>query len=156
MFGKKKNLSEKELKIQEQNMKVQEESWAREKDLLERQYKMQEERKNLKPKGKITTTKWIVLFLFLNCTAIEIFTGWATYESLIISQQIGTYADFSPLVALIGAVVGEVMGFAVYAAKSTKENTAGGIVYDQAMQAAQSMIKAETEPGGVEDPEAAG
>ena len=25
------------------------------------------------------------------------------------------------------------MGFAIYAVKSTKENTAGGIIYDQAM-----------------------
>lgn len=41
--------------------------------------------------------------------------------------------DFSPIVTLIGAVVGEVIGFAIYAAKSTKENTEGGIVYQNMM-----------------------
>ena len=42
--------------------------------------------------------------------------------------------DFSPLVTLIGAVVTEVMGFAVYAVKATKENTANGITYMMAQQ----------------------
>jgi len=42
--------------------------------------------------------------------------------------------DFSPLVTLIGAVVSEVIGFAIYSIKATKENTKGGIVYDTAMK----------------------
>ena len=42
--------------------------------------------------------------------------------------------DFSPLVTLIGAVVSEVIGFAVYAIKATKENTANGITYMVAQQ----------------------
>ena len=37
--------------------------------------------------------------------------------------------DFSALQSLITAVVAEVVGFAIYALKSTKENTKGGIVY---------------------------
>jgi len=37
--------------------------------------------------------------------------------------------DFTPIVTLIGAVVGEIIGFAIYAAKAAKENTVGGIVY---------------------------
>lgn len=41
--------------------------------------------------------------------------------------------DFGPLTMLITAVVSEVIGFAIYAVKSTKENTVGGIVYDTAM-----------------------
>ena len=40
---------------------------------------------------------------------------------------------FSPLVALISAVVGEVIAFAIYALKSAKENTKGGIVYETAI-----------------------
>ena len=47
--------------------------------------------------------------------------------------------DFSPLVALIGAVIGEVIGFAVYSLKSAKENTKNGIVYEQAMLEYQSQ-----------------
>ena len=42
----------------------------------------------------------------------------------------GTMIDFTPLVALIGAVVGEVFSYAIYSLKSTKENTVGGIIYD--------------------------
>ena len=42
--------------------------------------------------------------------------------------------DFTPLVALIGAVVSEVVGYAVYALKSAKENTVGGITYESAMR----------------------
>ena len=149
MIKRNKNLTDRDFKIQEQKMKVREDSWNKEKELLERQYKLQEERRNLRPKSKITTTKWIILFLFINCTAIEIFTGWSTYKSLMISEMLGTYADFSPLVALIGAVIGEVMGFAVYAVKSKAENTEGGVTYLQVQQELnQTMI--------TENPDAAG
>lgn len=41
--------------------------------------------------------------------------------------------DFSPLTALIGAIVTEVIGYAVYSIKSMKENTKGGITYETAM-----------------------
>ena len=41
--------------------------------------------------------------------------------------------DFTPLVTLIGAVVSEVIGFAIYAIKSAKENTEGGIIYETTM-----------------------
>ena len=85
-------------------------------------------------KKKISTTKLLMLFLFLNCTAIEIFTGWVTIQNLILAQSIGIPLDFTPLVTLVGAVVAEVMSLAVYAIKSTKENTAGGIVYDTVFQ----------------------
>ena len=33
-------------------------------------------------------------------------------------------------VTLIGSVIGEVIGFAIYSLKSAKENSEGGIVYD--------------------------
>lgn len=77
-----------------------------------------------------TTTKKLMLFLFINCTIIELFTGWVTVESLFIARDYGMAVDFTPLVTLIGAVVGEVFSFAIYAAKSVKENTKGGIIYD--------------------------
>lgn len=41
--------------------------------------------------------------------------------------------DLTPLITLIGAVVSEVIGFAIYSIKAAKENTSGGIVYDLAM-----------------------
>ena len=85
-------------------------------------------------KKKFSTTKLIVLFLFINCTLLELFTGWVTVQSIQLAKEYMVSVDFTPLVTLIGVVVGEVLSFGVYAAKSVKENTAGGIVYDSAMQ----------------------
>ena len=79
---------------------------------------------------KISTTKLIMFFLFLNCTLIEIFTGWVTVQNIALAREFGIPLDFAPLVTLVGAVVTEVLGFAVYALKATRENTKGGIVYD--------------------------
>lgn len=83
---------------------------------------------------KISTTKILIAFLFINCTLLEIFTGWVTVENLILARDFGISIDFTPLVTLIGIVLGEVFGFAVYAAKSAKENTTGGIQYEAAMR----------------------
>lgn len=82
---------------------------------------------------KFSTTKILIAFLFINCTLLEIFTGWVTVENLILARDFGTAIDFTPLVTLIGIVLGEVFGFAVYAAKSVKENSKGGITYESAM-----------------------
>lgn len=38
------------------------------------------------------------------------------------------------MTALIGAVVTEVIGYAIYTIKATKENTKGGITYETAMR----------------------
>lgn len=118
--------------LDEKDIIREEKLWAKQKGLIERKQKIAKEKRELRPK-LFTTTKLLIFFLFVNCTIIEIFTGWATIQSLNNSLITGQYADFSPLIALIGAVVGEVMGFAIYAVKSTKENTAGGIIYDQTM-----------------------
>ena len=55
------------------------------------------------------------------------------YDILVGTQMIAKGLDF-PLVTLVGAVVSEVLGLAVYAAKSVKENTSGGIIYETAMK----------------------
>ena len=55
-------------------------------------------------------------------------------KMLSIALITGLSIDFTPLVALIGAVVGEVFGYAIYSLKSAKENSAGGIVYDSALR----------------------
>lgn len=82
---------------------------------------------------KMSTTKKFMLFLFINCTLIELFTGWVTVQNLILAREMGILLDFTPLVTLIGAIVGEVFSFAVYAAKSAKENIKGGIIYEKAI-----------------------
>lgn len=63
---------------------------------------------------------------------------------LIIAKTTGM-VDFSPIVTLIGAVVGEVIGFAIYAAKSTKENTEGGIIYQNMMNEFELNTREEVE-----------
>ena len=75
----------------------------------------------------------LIAILFISCSAIEIFTGIVTIKSFTLAAQLGFSPDFTPLITLIGAVVSEVIGFAIYAIKSLKENTKGGIVYDTAM-----------------------
>lgn len=83
-------------------------------------------------KKKISTSKKLIQFLFLNCSIIEIFVGWITIRSLELSQTTMIAPDYTPLVTIVGAVVGEVIGYAIYSIKSTKENTQGGVVYLQA------------------------
>lgn len=97
---------------------------------MKRKYRIEEDKRQLKNKYKqLTTTKLLIIFLFISCTIIEIFTGWVTIKSLALTAITGIPADFSPLVGLIGAVVGEVFGFGIYALKSLKENCEGGVTY---------------------------
>lgn len=90
---------------------------------------------------KISTSKLLIAFLFINCTAIEIFTGWAMVKMLAIALATGLTIDFTPLVALIGAVVGEVFGYAIYSLKAAKENSVGGIVYDSTLRELENTFK---------------
>lgn len=133
----------KSLREQEHEIKKEEIYWNAEKVILERKQKLREEKREMRKPKKMSTTKLLVGFLFVNCTIVELFTGWATAQSLKISYMTGNPMDFSPLVTLIGAVVTEVMGFAVYAVKATKENTANGITY---MMAQQSLNNNKNDP----------
>lgn len=90
-----------------------------------------------------STSKLLTFFLFLNCTAIELFTGWVTIQNIEIARQTMTSPDLSPLVTLIGAVVGETIGFAIYSLKAMKENCQGGIVYEQALSKNQQEEEVE-------------
>lgn len=121
---------------QERDLAIEEHRWQREKEVLERKYKLKQEKKEFKKQflPKISTSKLLILFLFINCTIIELFTGFVTLKSLDLTALTMATPDFTPLVALIGAVVSEVIGYAVYALKSAKENTAGGITYETAMR----------------------
>ena len=121
--------------LNEESIAKEEQQWKIEKNLIKRKQKINREKAELnKTKKKLTTTKLLILFLFVNCTIIELFTGWTVVQSLQLASTTGLTPDFTPLVTLIGAVVGEVFGFTVYALKSIKENTVGGVVYDCAMQ----------------------
>lgn len=121
---------------EERDITIKEHRWQREKEVLERKYKLKQEKKEFKKQflPKISTSKLLILFLFINCTIIELFTGFVTLKSLDLTTLTMANPDFTPLVTLIGAVVSEVVGYAVYALKSAKENTAGGITYETAMR----------------------
>lgn len=121
---------------EERDITIKEHRWQREKEVLERKYKLKQEKREFKKQflPKISTSKLLILFLFINCTIIELFTGFVTLKSLDLTTLTMANPDFTPLAALIGAVVSEVIGYAVYALKSAKENTAGGITYETAMR----------------------
>lgn len=121
---------------EERDITIKEHRWQREKEVLERKYKLKQEKREFKKQflPKISTSKLLILFLFINCTIIEFFTGFVTLKSLDLTTLTMANPDFTPLVALIGAVVSEVVGYAVYALKSAKENTAGGIIYEAAIR----------------------
>lgn len=113
----------------------EEEEWEQDKIYLEKQKKIKADKKSFfKRLPKLSTSKLLILFLFLNCSLIELFTGWVTIQSINLVQITMMAPDFSPLITLIGAVVGEVIGFAIYSIKAAKENTKDGIVYDTAMR----------------------
>lgn len=127
------------LKEREKQVLYEEKLWEREKNLLEREYKVESERKSLKEKfkdkkTKIANSKLLIWFLFINCTIIELFTIWVIISELKLAETGVLIPDLSPLMALITTVVAEVIGFGIYALKSTKENTEGGIVFETTMK----------------------
>ena len=123
------------LSNRKKELEKEEAIWKEEKNLIERENKIKQEKKELKNnKKKLTTSKLLILFLFINCTLIELFTGWVTIKSIYLAAATGVSPDFTPLVTLIGAVVGEVIGYGIYSVKSMKENLKGGIVYDSCLR----------------------
>lgn len=124
-----KNIEEKKQKLLK---KI--EYWEQMKPLLIAQQDLKEQLKQIKNKYKeqkkaLTMSKFLMLFLFISCSIIQLFTLYVTFKSI----KAGVY-DFSALQMLITAVVGEVVAFAAYSIKSLKENTVGGIVYETAMR----------------------
>lgn len=82
---------------------------------------------------KLSWSKILLIFLFLNFLALEIFIGGITFYSLSIAAAIGAMPDLAPLLTLIGAILGQTISYGVYIAKSKAENTEGGIIYETAM-----------------------
>ena len=112
----------------------EEENWQIEKENLEKRNKIYEEYEKLTimNTNKLSMSKKALIFLFISCSCIEIFTIWVTIKSISLAFAMGIMPDFTPLVSLIGTVVGEVIALAAYYIKSTKENTSGGITYESA------------------------
>ena len=133
----------KELQLENKKLEQQLKYWQIEKQLILRKQDLAEDKKQTKnrykeQRKKLSASKFLMLFLFLSCSAIEFFTIFLTFKSISLG-----YIDFSALQSLIAAVVAQVVGFAVYALKSTKENTTGGIVYQTALIQAQNKYSQE-------------
>ena len=112
----------------------EEAKWEIEKENLKRRNKIQEEYDELvkSTHNKLSMSKKALIYLFISCSFIEIFTAWVTIKSISLAFAMGIMPDFTPLVTLIGTVVGEVIALGAYYAKSAKENTTGGITYESA------------------------
>jgi len=80
--------------------------------------------KNDRPKKEVTTGKKVLAYMIANCTIIELYS--------LVAMTI--FADLSALPLLITAVVAECISVCGYYVKSTKENSANGIVYETAMK----------------------
>lgn len=110
--------------------------WAERKSLIERQNAIDAEQKELtEAHKKIKFPSWsklLLIILFINFTILEIFVGWVTIHSFAVASIIGVMPDFTPLITLLGAVIGETVSYGIYSAKSKAENTEGGVVYEKA------------------------
>ncbi len=87
-----------------------------------------------KKEKKISYSKLLLTLLFINFFLLEIFTGWVTIKSFSLAYAIETMPDFTPLITLLGAVIGETLSYGIYCSKSKAENTKDGIVYETAMR----------------------
>lgn len=131
LFGKKS------LKQKDQISQKIYEEWQTEKEILQRYQTIQEEKLDLKEKlhkKKNSFAKALMIFLFINFTILEIFTGWVTIQSFTLAYAIGAMPDFTPLITLLGTVLGETLSYAIYSNKAKAENIKGGLVYEMAMQ----------------------
>lgn len=82
-----------------------------------------ERAKYRKPRKPPTTSKLALAYIFLCGTVVQVYSMFAMWH----------FGDLSAMASLIGATVGEAIAYCAYAAKSTRENTTGGITYEMAM-----------------------
>lgn len=129
------NFKQKRLENFKKKILEKQENWDIERPLLQADKKIRDERREIL-KSKIKHPAWskmFLVFLLINFTILEIFTGWVTIESFRLAFEMGGSPDFTPLITLMGAVLGQTISYGIYCAKSKAENTMGGVVYDLAM-----------------------
>lgn len=90
----------------------------------ERNNKLKEEKDKYKKQIKLpSTTKMIAVYLFIILNVVLIYAMVCMWH----------FSDLSYLGVLITDVVAQILTFIIYCAKSLKENSVGGIVYDMAI-----------------------
>ena len=144
-----------------QQIKKLDGEWKLERQILEKKQQIKKEKAQLlREEKKVTTTKKLVTYLFVCATAIQLFTGYLMIVQIqLLKQGVIITLDTSPLISLIGAVVGEVMVFAVYAVKSFKENKSMADLDFEKMKAFGSKDTLQDvigEPSSIESDDAAG
>jgi len=137
------------LRKDKENINFQEKLWLQLKPIKLRENKIEQEKKEINDeKKKIKLPSWskiLLVFLFINFTILEIFIGWVTLQSFSLAFATGMNPDLTPLVALIGAVIGQTISYWTYCNKSKAENTEGGIVFQSMMNNFQLATKEENE-----------
>ena len=98
----------------------------KENESIQRIQQLKDERKKYRTSitDRISTTKLVMVYLFVLLNVILIFAMVAMWH----------FADLSYLGVLITDIAAQIITFIIYAMKSTKENTVGGITYDLAMK----------------------
>ena len=115
-------------------IKKQEENWQIQRLNLKRINDIKNDYNKIKNKNpfRITTGKLAMWALLILCLAVIIFTGFVTMKEFSLAYALGLMPDFTPLVTMVGAIIGAAVDVAAYFAKSAKENTKGGITYEAA------------------------
>ena len=121
------------LKSYQRNTYVNKKLWEAKKPYIQINNDIKQQEKDMKEAApRISWSKLLLVFLFINFTILEFFIGWVTVKCLALAIALGSAPDFTPLVTLVGAVMGQTISYGIYAAKSKAENTVGGITYDMA------------------------
>ena len=112
----------------------QQKKWEIEKINIQKENDIKNEYSTILNKNpyKITTSKLAMWFLFFLCLGIIFFTGYITLKEFSLAYAFGLMPDFTPLIAMIGGILGATADVAAYFAKSAKENSKGGITYEAA------------------------
>ena len=96
-------------------------------------YKIKLYKLEQKQKRHIPTSKIILFTTICILAAAMLFSGYSAILMLKVCEKTSAQFDFSPLNTLISAIAGETVIILGYFAKSAKENSANGIVYETAM-----------------------
>lgn len=122
--------------------RVEREKWqcAKEKELYDKRLEVKMVKRSMRSFKFPTTTKIIMAFLLINCTAVEIY-------SMVVMWKL---QNLDALYSLITAVVTESISFAVYAAKSYNETKQEEIIK---LERDKMSMDTANEPAVEEEPE---
>lgn len=130
-------------------VKKQEENWQIQRINLKRHNDIKNDYNKIQNKNpfRITTGKLAMWTLLILCLIVIVFTGYVTIKEFSLAYALGLMPDFTPLVTMIGAILGAAIDVAAYFAKSAKENTKGGITFQAA---AMKNFQENLQPNGTD------